>query len=366
MIPFFDLKAINAKHRSELIQAVTDVVDSGWYILGEKVKAFEKEFSEYCGVAHTVGTGNGLDALTFIIRAYKEMGVFKEGDEILVPANTYIATILAINANRLVPVLVEPEIHTYNIDPNLLENHITPKTKAILTVHLYGQIAYSEKMQEVAKKHGLKIIEDAAQSQGALYNGKRAGSLGDATGFSFYPSKNLGALGDAGAVTTNDPKLADIVRALGNYGSHKKYYNIYKGVNSRLDEIQAAVLSVKLKYLDEENTERQRMAAQYRKEITNTNLILPEVTDEAAHVWHVFAVRTSRREEFQKHLSDAGIETLIHYPVPPHKQEAYAEWSTQSYPTSEEIHRTIVSIPFYPTMSEENQKAVIAACNSFV
>lgn len=365
MIPFLDLKALNTRHRTELAEAVTGVIDSGWYILGECVEKFEKEFSEYCGVEHTIGTGNGLDALTLILRAYKELGIMQERDEILVPANTYIATILAITANRLVPILVEPDTQTYNIDPELLESHITPKTKAILTVHLYGQIGYSEKMQEVARAHDLKIIEDAAQSQGASYRGKKAGNLGDATGFSFYPSKNLGALGDAGAVTTNDIKLAEVVRALGNYGSHKKYYNLYKGVNSRLDEMQAAMLSVKLKYLDADNNARRAMAMRYRKEIKNPELILPKMQDEESHVWHVFAVRTKKRELFQKHLLDNDIESLIHYPVPPHKQVAYAEWNMQSYPITEEIHETIVSIPLYPTLSEENQTRVITACNSF-
>ncbi|MBI1755403.1 aminotransferase class V-fold PLP-dependent enzyme, partial [Candidatus Azambacteria bacterium] len=256
MIPFLNLKGISALYRQELIDAVADVIDSGWYILGEKVKSFENEFSKYCGVKEAIGVGNGLDALTLIIRAYKEMGVFREGDEILVPANTYIATILSITENRLKPVLIEPDIHTYNIDANRLEEKITGKTKAILVVHLYGRVGYSDEMQNIADAHGLKIIEDSAQAHGAMYKGKKTGNLGDAGGFSFYPSKPLGALGDAGAVTTNDVKLAEVIHALRNYGSHKKYYNQYKGVNSRLDELQAAVLSVKLKYLDKENEKR--------------------------------------------------------------------------------------------------------------
>lgn len=366
MIPPVDLKSLNARHREELIDAMIGVLDSGWYILGEKLGAFEKEFSSYCGVKETVGTGNGLDALSLIIRAYKELGVFAEGDEILVPANTYIATILAITANRLTPVLVEPDIRTYEIDARLLEKHISPRTKGILVVHLYGRIGYTDEMQRIANAHGLKIIEDSAQSQGAVYRGRKAGNLGDACGFSFYPSKNLGALGDAGAVTTCDPALAEVVRALANYGSRKKYHNIYKGVNSRLDEIQAAVLSVKLKYLDEENAERRNVARRYRKGIDNAALILPEAGEaEENHVWHLFPVRTKQRDLLQKHLAEKGIESLIHYPVPPHHQQAYAEWKGAHYPISEEIHRTVLSLPLYPAMHETDVQTVIDACNAF-
>ncbi len=365
MIAFFDLKSVNAQHRQELMDAMAEVLDSGWYILGEKVKKFENQFSEYCGVQAVVGTGNGLDALSLIFRAYNELGIIQEGDEVLVPANTYIASILAITENRLKPVLVEPDIRTYNINPDLLEQHITEKTKAILTVHLYGQIAYSEKMQQIADKYGLKIIEDGAQAQGASYQGRKVGSLGDAAGISLYPSKNLGALGDAGIVTTNDLKLADMVRILGNYGSHKKYFNEFKGVNSRLDEIQAALLSVKLKYLDEENGKRRIIARYYLEHIKNDKLILPYVVADESHVWHVFVVRTQNRDAFAKHLLDHGIQTLIHYPLPPHKQKAFAEWNHQSYPITEEIHRTVISIPLYSTLTDDEIAKIVDACNSF-
>ena len=365
MIPFLNLKGVNVQYREELIRAITDALDSGWYILGEKVKFFEREFSEYCGVKETIGTGNGMDALTLIIRAYKEIGIFREGDEILVPANTFIATILAITENRLKPVLVEPDINTYNIDVNLLEENITDRTKAIMAVHLYGLVGYSDKMQEIADKRGLKIIEDAAQAHGAAYKGRKTGSLGDASGFSFYPAKNLGALGDAGAVTTNDAKLAETIRALRNYGSHKKYENLYKGVNSRLDELQAAVLSVKLKYLDEENKKRREITKQYLGGIKNAKLILPEAGDYESHVWHLFVVRTEERDKFQKYLLENGIETLIHYPVPPHKQKAYSEWNAQKYPITEEIHNTVLSLPLYPTLTEAEIQKVIEACNAF-
>jgi dTDP-4-amino-4,6-dideoxygalactose transaminase len=366
MIRSLDLGRVNAPMRGELIAAMTRVLDFGWYIQGEEVRAFERTFADYCGVPEIVGTGNGLDALVLILRAYCEMGLFAEGDEILVPSNTYIATILAITANRLVPVLVEPDIRTYQIDPRLIEKHVTSRTRAIMVVHLYGQVAYSDDIQKIADAHGLKIIEDAAQGQGGSYKGRKTGSLGDACGFSFYPSKNLGALGDAGAVATRDPELAAIVRALGNYGSQKKYFNIYKGCNSRLDELQAAILSVKLKYLDAENAERRHLARRYLDGIANPALLLPEFPDdENGHVWHIFPVRTEKRDLFQKYLLDRGIETLIHYPVPPHHQRAYAEWADRSYPISEEIHRTELSLPLYPNMPEEHVQVVIDACNSF-
>lgn len=364
MIPFLNLKALNVPYRQELISAITDVLDSGWYILGSRVKNFEKEFSEYCGVKEAIGTGNCLDALTLIIRAYKELGVFREGDEILVPANTYIASILAVSENRLSPVLVEPDINTYNLDISRLEEKITSRTKAVLTVHLYGRVSYSDELRSIADKYGLKIIEDCAQAAGAKFKGKKAGGLGDASGFSFYPSKNLGALGDAGAVTTNDAKLAEIIRALRNYGSQEKYHNKYKGVNSRLDEMQAAVLSVKLKYLDSENERRREIAGQYLENIKNEKLILPQASEES-NVWHLFVVRAKQRDEFSKYLLDKGIETVIHYPVPPHKQPAFAEWNEKSYPITEEIHETVISLPLYPTMTNGEVSEVIKACNEF-
>jgi len=347
------------------MMAISDVIDSGHYVLGEKVREFEDKFSKYCGVEETIGTGNCLDALILITRAYKEMGVFHEGDEILVPANTYIASILAVTENRLVPILIEPDINTYNIDVSLLEKYITKKTKAILTVHLYGLVSYSEEMQKIADKHDLKIIEDSAQAAGAAYGGRMAGGLGDASGFSFYPSKNLGALGDAGAVTTNDAELAEIIRALRNYGSQEKYHNKYKGVNSRLDELQAAVLSVKLKYLDRENNRRREIAKLYLENIKNEKLVLPNGDLGESHVWHLFVVRTENRDEFRQYLLGGGIETMIHYPIPPHKQPAYAEWNDREYPITEEIHKTIVSIPLHPAMKEGEALKVIEACNSY-
>lgn len=366
MIPFLNLKDMNAPYRQELIDAITEVVDSGQYILGSKVTAFEDEFSKYCSTKHAIGTGNGLDALTLIIRSYKEMGVFREQDEILVPANTYIASILSITENRLKPVLVEPEINTYNIDVNLLETHITDKTKAILVVHLYGRVGYSDKMQSIADAHNLKIIEDCAQAHGASYKGRKTGSLGDAGGFSFYPSKNLGALGDAGGVTTNDTQLSEVIRALSNYGSHKKYYNQFQGVNSRLDEVEAAVLLVKLKYLDESNVTRKKTALQYLDGIKNPKLILPKAEIGASHVWHLFVVRTNERDHFQMYLSDNGIETLIHYPVPPHKQKAYSDWDNRSYPISEDIHATAISLPLHPAMKKQDVDYVIEKCNGYM
>ena len=366
MIPFLDLRAINAAHREEIMAAITRVFDSGQYILGKEVEQFEAEFTRYCGVKHAIGSGNGLDALTLIIRAYKELDILHEGDEILVPANTYIATILAITENRLKPVLVEPDTSTYNIDVNRLEDIITVKTKAIMVVHLYGQVGYSQRMQKIANAHGLKIIEDCAQAHGAILQDKRTGSLGDAGGFSFYPGKKLGALGDGGAVTTNDTALAEIVRALRNYGSHKKYYNQYQGVNSRLDALQAAVLSVKLKYLDGENEKRRTVAEFYLQHITNAALVLPQpALHRESHVWHLFVVRTENRDHFQQYLQDREIQTVIHYPVAPHKQEAFSDWDTQIYPVSEALHASVISLPIYPTMTLEQANYIAAACNAY-
>src|SRR3989338_1176939 len=365
MIPFLDFKDLNAPYKKEIMEAISAFIDKGHYILGEKVEEFEKAFAAYCGTKYAIGVGNGLDALTLIIRAYKGLGVFKEGDEILVPANTYIASILAITENRLKPILVEPDIHTYNIDTALLERHITPKTKGIMVVHLYGQVGYSDEMQKIADKHGLKIIEDAAQAHGAVRKGKKTGNLGDASGASLYPSKPLGALGDAGVVTTNDAKLAELVRALRNYGSEKKYHNQYQGVNSRLDELQAAVLLVKLEHLDEENAKRREIAKQYLREIKNEKLILPHVESEESHVWRHFVVRTKERDRFQQYLKEKGIGTVIHYPIPPHKQPAYKEWNKESYPITEEIHDTIISLPLHLVLKEEEIKQIVEACNAF-
>lgn len=366
MISFLNLKKINGLYRKEIIKALTSTVDSGRYILGNKVLEFEETFSKYIGVNHCVGVANCLDALTLIIRAYLELGVFSEGDEVIVPANTYIASILAISENKLKPILVEPDINTFNIDESKIEEKISSKTRAVLIVHLYGQIAFSENIQVIANKYKLKIIEDCAQAHGAIFNdGRKAGNLGDASGFSFYPGKNLGALGDAGAVTTNDEQLAKTIMALRNYGSYRKYENVYKGINSRLDEIQAAVLLVKLKYLDRDNEKRRNMAFYYKKNINNHKIILPESHRSESHVWHLFVVRTDKRSGFQNYLKERGIETVIHYPIPPHKQKAYTEWNNRQYPITEEIHRTILSLPMDITMTGKEIDCVVKACNNY-
>jgi dTDP-4-amino-4,6-dideoxygalactose transaminase len=365
MIKFLDLHAINQLHREEFIDAFTRVLDSGWFLMGKELKQFEQEFASYCGVKEAIGVANGLDALSLIIQAYKELGVFQDGDEILVPSNTYIASILSISANNLKPILVEPDLATYNIDPKLIEEKITSQTKAILVVHLYGQLADMPAINALAQKYNLKIIEDAAQAHGAALSGKRAGNWGDATGFSFYPGKNLGALADAGAVTTNDLELAKVIRALLNYGSHEKYRNLYKGVNSRLDEMNAALLSIKLKYLDEETSVRKHIANRYLHEITNSKLILPDVKAQDAHVWHLFVVRCQQRDELQKYLSEHDIQTLIHYPIPPHKQQAYKEWNNMKFPVSEKIHHEVLSLPISPVLKDEEVSQIIEVLNAF-
>lgn len=364
-IPFLNLKAINALYEPELIQAMRSVVESGWYILGGEVERFETSFASYCGVKNAIGVGNGLEALVLIFRAWLELGLLKQGDEVIVPANTYIASILAVSEAGLVPVPIEPNLHTYNIDADRIEASITVRTKALLVVHLFGQVGYSWRLQEIAQRHGLRIVEDSAQAHGALFLGKRAGSLGDASGFSFYPGKNLGALGDAGAITTNDDQLAETLRALRNYGSRVKYENLFKGHNSRLDELQAAVLSVKLTYLDRDNDRRRQIARAYLEGISNRKLILPAVSDPCAHVWHLFVVRTEKREALQSHLAARGIGTVIHYPIPPHKQQAYREWDHLHLPITEQIHRTCLSLPMDISMSEEDIQYVIAACNDY-
>ncbi len=361
MIKFLDLHKINERFRNEIDTRIKKVLDSGWYLLGQEDKTFEQNFAQFCGVKHCIGVANGLDALNLIIKAYG----FGTGDEIIVPANTYIASILAISENGCTPVFVEPDINTYNINPDLIEEKITDKTKAIMVVHLYGQAVQMDKIWYLAKKDNLKIIEDSAQAHGALYNGKRVGNLGDASGFSFYPGKNLGCMGDGGCVTTNDDELAAKVRALANYGSDRKYHHIYKGVNSRLDEIQAAILDVKLPHLDKDNARRREIAKYYRENITNPKIILPKTYGEAAHVWHVFTLRTENRDEFQRYLEDNGIQTNIHYPTPPHKQGAYKEMANHSYPISEEIHRTILSIPISPVLTDDEVKKVVEVVNGF-
>lgn len=385
MIKFLDLQAINAQYADELKQAAADVIDSGWYLLGERVKTFENELAAYIGVKHAIGVANGLDALRLILKAYIELGTMNEGDEVIVPANTYIASILAITDNRLKPVLVEPDINTYNLDISLVEQHITERTRAIMVVHLYGRVCWSPELEQIAKKYNLKIIEDNAQAIGAVYtypetqnaerqtpNAKRrtqkTGSLGHAAGFSFYPGKNLGALGDAGAVTTNDDQLAEVVRALGNYGSKQKYVNEYQGLNSRLDEIQAAFLSVKLKYLDPENQRRRQIAQYYCENIKNENIILPNqsfnqpINQSLNHVWHLFIIRHPNRDTLQKYLSDNGIQTLIHYPIPPHKQKAFIFLNKQLGVT-ELIHKEVVSLLMDPLLNTESLVKVVSLIN---
>ena len=366
MLKFLDLEKINNRFRDEINSRIAKILDKGWYLQGEENEIFTKNFAKYCGTKHCIGVANGLDALNLIIKA---MG-FGVGDEIIVPSNTYIASILAITQNGCTPVLVEPDINTYNINPNLIEEKITSKTKAIMVVHLYGQAVQMEKIWQLAKKYNLKVIEDSAQAHGAGVNVegeiKRVGNLSDASGFSFYPGKNLGCMGDGGAVTTNDDELAKKIKAIANYGSDRKYHHIYKGVNSRLDEIQAAILDIKLKYLDEDNNKRREISKYYRENIKNPKIILPKTYNENSHVWHVFAVRTQKRDEFQQYLSDNQIQTIIHYPTPPHKQPAYSEWNDLSYPISEEIHNTIISLPISPVMTDCEIEKVVEVTNKHI
>lgn len=361
MIKFLDLEKINNRYREEIDSRIKNILDKGWYLQGEENEIFTQNFANFCGTKFALGVANGLEALNLIIKAYG----FGKGDEIIVPANTYIATILAISENGCTPILVEPDIKTYNINPDKIEEKITPKTKAIMVVHLYGQAVQMEKIWEIAKKYNLKIIEDSAQAHGAIYQGKCTGNLGDASGFSFYPGKNLGCMGDGGAVTTNDEELFNKIKAIANYGSDRKYHHIYKGVNSRLDEIQAAVLDVKLKHLDSDNNKRREISKYYRENIKNPKIILPETYDEKSHVWHIFAVRTQNRDEFQKYLKNKEIQTIIHYPTPPHKQGAYKEWNDLSFPITEEIHNTILSLPISPVMTDSEVEKVVEVVNEW-
>lgn len=365
MIKFLDLYKINQQYRNKIDQSIKKVLNSGYYILGPEVKKFETDFAEYIGTKYCIGTANGLDALTLIFRAYKELGVLKDGDEIIAPANTFIASILAISQNNLTPVLVEPDLNTYNINPDLIEKKITSKTKAIMIVHLYGQTVEMDSIWKIAKKHNLKIIEDSAQAHGATYKNIKAGNLGDASGFSFYPGKNLGALGDAGAVTTNDQKLSKTIRAIANYGSAEKYINIYEGVNSRLDEIQAAILDVKLKYLDSDNNKRRTIAKYYLKKINNPKIVLPKINDFNSHNFYVFVIRTKNRNQLQKYLTDNKIGSLIHYPIPPHKQQAYKEWNDLEFPITELIHDEILSIPTSPVLNQKEIEKIVKVINNF-
>ena len=344
-IPFLSLKDVNNRFRDEIDARLKAILDRGWYLQGEENERFARDFAAYCGTSGAVGVANGLDALNLIIRAYG----FGPGDEIIVPANTFIATILAISENGCTPI----------------EAALTPRTKAVMVVHLYGQAVPMEKIWALQAKYGFKIIEDAAQAHGAVYQGRRTGSLGDAAGFSFYPGKNLGALGDAGGVTSNDAALIEKVKALGNYGSDRKYHHIYKGVNSRLDELQAAVLDVKLAHLDADNARRREIAKFYRENITNPRIVLPQVDDELAHVWHLFVIRCDDRDGLARHLKERGIETNIHYPTPPHLQGAYAEWADKSYPITEKIHREVLSLPIGPTLTDDAAARVAAAVNAW-
>lgn len=365
-IPFLSLHDVTALHGTEINEAVTRVVNNGWYLQGEENKRFEKDYADYIGTKHCIGCANGLDALIWIFRAYIEMGVMHPGDEVIVPANTYIATILAITENGLKPILCEPRRDSLEIDDSRVEELITPRTKAICIVHLYGRNAYTEKIGDLCAKYGLKLIEDNAQAHGCrCMDGRRTGSIGNAAGHSFYPGKNLGALGDGGAVTTDDAELAEVVRALANYGSQKKYVFKYCGRNSRLDEIQAAVLDVKLKYLDEDNQHRKEMAAYYYRHIDNPYVSLPERLPNEQNVYHLFPILCPRRDELQHYLKEHGVGTVIHYPVPPHKQECYRDWNDQHYPITEQIAEQELSLPIGPSISMEEIETVTTIINKW-
>ncbi len=375
MIKFLDLQKINAQYQQALKEAANRVIDSGWYLLGNELTAFEHNYAQFCGTSYAIGVSNGLDALRLIFKAYIELGILQKGDEVLVPANTYIASVLSISDNGLVPVFVEPDINTYNIDSSKLEAAITNKTKAVLAVHLHGQIAIDTTMLAICKKHDLKLIEDAAQSHGAVWNKKTSGGIGDAAGHSFYPGKNLGALGDAGAVTTNNTALATTIKALRNYGSHKKYENTYQGLNARLDELQAAFLNVKLNYIQQEIAARRTVANYYLQHITNPEISLPKtshvshltshVSRLTSHVWHLFVIRTKQRDKLQQYLLQNGIQTLIHYPIPPYKQQAYKEYNHLSFPITEKIHREVLSLPISPVMTQEEIEKVVKVINTY-
>ena len=359
MIKFLDLQKINAIYQEQFQQKLKLVLDSGWFILGNEVKEFERNFANYCDAKHCIGVANGLDALILILKGYIELGKLQKADEIIVPSNTYIATILAILQADLVPVLVEPDTETYNINPDLIEAKITFKTKAIMPVHLYGQLCEMKKINAIAKQHKLLVIEDAAQAHGLRFEGNNA------KGFSFYPGKNLGALGDGGAITTNDDELAKVLFSLRNYGSEKKYYNEFIGVNSRLDELQAAFLNVKLPYLDVDNIYRQKIAKRYLSEIKNEKIILPKVASLENHVFHLFVIRTENREELQEYLLKNNIETVIHYPIPPHKQKCFQNWNSLSFPITEKIHEEVLSLPISPVMTSQEVDYVIQILNKF-
>ena len=370
MIAYLPLHQINALHDAEIREAVSRVLDSGWYLRGEATRQFEAHYADYIGTKYCIGCGNGLDALSLILRGYIELGVMQEGDEVIVPANTYIASILAITQNRLKPVLVEPSLDTLQIDDTLIEQAITPRTRAVMIVHLYGRCAYTDRIGEICRQHGLKLIEDNAQAHGCNYQLstvnyqlKKTGSLGDAAGHSFYPGKNLGALGDAGAVTTNDSQLADVIRALGNYGSHQKYVHNYQGRNSRIDELQAAMLDVKLKYLDAENHRRKEIAALYINKVENPQIRMPQSDRDC--VWHIFPIFCQNRDQLQQYLAENGVETQIHYPIPPHQQRCYKDWTHLSLPVTEQIHAQELSIPCHQAMSNADADCIADLLNEF-
>ena len=364
-VPFLDLRDAHARYADELKAAAARVIDSGHYVLGEELAAFEREFATWCGVRHALGVGSGLDALALILRGYLGLGALAEGDEVIVPGNTFIASFLAVSANRLVPVPVEPDPVSFNLDPACVAAAIGPRTRAIMAVHLYGQLADMPALVALARRHGLLLIEDAAQAHGATRDGRKAGAFGDAAAFSFYPAKNLGALGDGGAVVTGDARLAERVAALRNYGSDTKYHHLFQGVNSRLDEIQAALLRVKLRHLDEDVALRRRVARRYRDGIRHPQIALPEVAHEEQHAWHLFVVRCHRRDALQRHLQAQGVQSQVHYPVPPHRQPAYAELREAWLPLTERLHEEVLSLPLGPSLGEDAVARVIAACNAF-
>lgn len=365
MIKFNDLQKTNSTYEIDFKEKFDQFLKKGWYILGKEVSDFETNFASYCGVKHCIGVGNGMDALTLILKSYIELGKLNKDDEIIVPANTYIATILAIIDSGLTPILVEPSLENYNLDPDLIEEKLTSKTKAILVVHLYGQVCNMNLIEDISLRNKLLIIEDAAQSHGAVYNNKKVGNLGNAAGFSFYPGKNLGALGDGGAITTNDSVLANTITSMRNYGSEKKYSNRIKGVNSRLDEIQAAFLNIKLPYLDQDNKTRRNIADRYLSEIKNPKLLLPKVTNKKNHVFHLFVIRTKDRNSLQVYLSDNNIDSMIHYPIPPHKQKALSEFSDLKLPITEKIHHEILSIPLNPILEKDEIEKIINVLNNY-
>ena len=363
MIKYLDLKRINDCHDMELRQAIDEVLQSGWYLKGEATHRFEQHYADFIGTKFCIGCANGLDALTLIFRAYKEMGIMKDGDEVIVPANTFIASILAITDNNLVPVMVEPDIKTLEIDDRLIEQTITTRTRAIMIVHLYGRCAYTDKIGELCKRYNLRLIEDNAQAHGCTFGNRKTGSLGDAAGHSFYPGKNLGALGDAGAVTTNVEELARVIAALGNYGSHQKYVHDYAGRNSRIDELQAAMLDVKLKYLDTENQRRKQIASIYINKVKNPLIYIPQ--SERDCVWHIFPVFCERRDELKQYLGSHGVETQIHYPIPPHMQHCYSRWNSISLPVTERLSREELSLPCHQMMTDKDAEMIAEIINLF-